>query len=327
MVESAGEGIDTVFVRLSSHTLGANVESLVYVGTGNFTGIGNALNNYLQGSVGNDILAGGAGADTMVGGAGNDSYEVTDVGDVVVESAGEGIDTVFARLSNQTLGANVESVVYVGTGNFTGIGNALNNHLQGASGNDILAGGAGADTMVGGAGNDSYEVTDAGDVVVEGVNEGYDAVWTTLSSYTLGANVEALIYAGSGNFTGNGNVLDNYMLGGAGNDTLDGGAGNDVIVGGAGNDTMNASLGDDIFVFSASGFGADRILGFDAVAAGGQDRMDISGLGITAATFASSVQINAAGADTLINIGADSIRLVGVADAASVNATDFILAT
>ncbi|MDT4857740.1 hypothetical protein FQZ97_921740 [compost metagenome] len=90
---------------------------------------------------------------------------------------------------------------------------------------------------------------------------------------------------------------------------------------------MNASLGDDIFVFSAPGFGADRILGFDAVAAGGQDRLDISGLGITAATFASSVQINAAGADTLINIGADSIRLVGVADATSVNATDFILAT
>ncbi|MBO3275893.1 peroxidase family protein [Pseudomonas schmalbachii] len=294
---------------------------------GNDTLIGNVGDDLLNGLGGDDILAGGLGDDTMAGGTGNDNYEVTEIGDVVVESAGEGIDTVFARLSNHTLGANVESLVYVGTGNFTGIGNALNNYMLGGSGNDILAGGAGADTMVGGAGNDSYEVTDVGDVVVEGANEGYDAVWTTLSSYTLGANVEALIYAGSGNFTGNGNELNNYLLGGAGNDVLDGGAGNDVIVGGAGNDTMNASLGDDIFVFSAPGFGADRILGFDAVAAGGQDRLDISGLGITAATFASSVQINAAGADTLINIGADSIRLVGVTDATSVNASDFILAT
>ncbi|MCY1289789.1 hypothetical protein D9M68_483310 [compost metagenome] len=90
---------------------------------------------------------------------------------------------------------------------------------------------------------------------------------------------------------------------------------------------MNASLGDDIFVFSAAGFGADRILGFDAIATGGQDRLDISALGITAATFAGNVQINDVGSDTLINIGADSIRLVGVTDATSVNSGDFILAS
>ncbi|NQD54632.1 calcium-binding protein, partial [Pseudomonas sp. CM25] len=66
---------------------------------------------------------------------------------------------------------------------------------------------------------------------------------------------------------------------------------------------------------------------FDAIAAGGQDRLDITGLNITAATFAASVTIADVGADTLVSIGAaDSIRLVGVADATTVTVADFILA-
>ncbi|SDN53347.1 peroxidase family protein [Pseudomonas jinjuensis] len=327
VVELGGEGTDTVWTTLSSYTLGNNVEQLVYSGTGNFSGTGNALNNYMRGAAGNDVLIGGAGNDTMVGGAGHDTYEVTEAGDSVVELGGEGTDTVWTRLSSHTLGNNVEQLVYSGTGNFSGTGNALNNYLKGAGGNDVFIGRAGNDTMAGGAGHDTYEVTDAGDSVVELAGEGTDTVWTTLSSYTLGNNVEQLVYSGTGNFTGTGNALNNYLRGGAGNDVLDGGAGNDVVVGGAGNDTMNASLGDDIFVFSAAGFGADRILGFDAIATGGQDRLDISALGITAATFAGNVQINDVGSDTLINIGADSIRLVGVTDATSVNSGDFILAS
>jgi hypothetical protein len=78
----------------------------------------------------------------------------------------------------------------------------------------------------------------------------------------------------------------------------------------------------------AAGFGADQIIGFDAIAGGGQDRLDISALNITAATFAGSVIITDVGADTLVSIGgADSIRLVGVNDATTITATDFILAT
>ncbi|MNG32682.1 hypothetical protein D3C84_1187540 [compost metagenome] len=51
-------------------------------------------------------------------------------------------------------------------------------------------------------------------------------------------------------------------------------------------------------------------------------------MNITAATFAGSVTIADVGADTLVSFaGADSIRLVGVADATTVTATDFILTT
>jgi len=81
-------------------------------------------------------------------------------------------------------------------------------------GNDTLAGTAGADLLIGLGGNDTYVVNNVGDVVVEAVNGGTDLVRTSLSSYTLTANVENLTYTGTGNFTGTGNALNNTITGG-----------------------------------------------------------------------------------------------------------------
>jgi Ca2+-binding RTX toxin-like protein len=157
--------------------------------------------------------------------------------------------------------------------------------------------------------------------VTENVGAGTDTVQTNVASYTLGANIESLTYIGAGNFSGTGNGLANTITGGAANDTLNGGAGNDSLIGGLGNDT---------FRFSASGFGADTVQAFDANPAAGQDLLDISGLGITAATFGALVSITDVGADVLIGIGigigAGTIRLVGVTDATTITAADFILA-
>ncbi|HWA48261.1 MAG TPA: cadherin domain-containing protein [Dongiaceae bacterium] len=104
---------------------------------------------------------------------------------------------------------------------------------------------SGADTLVGiggkllgGLGNDTYIVTHATDTVVELAGQGTDTVKTSLSSYTLGANLENLVYTGHGNFTGTGNAAANQITGGDGADTLRGGNGNDVIDGGAGSDTI-----------------------------------------------------------------------------------------
>jgi Ca2+-binding RTX toxin-like protein len=298
----------------------------------------------------------------MVGGVGNDTFRVDSTGDLVTEVAGEGADSVQTTLNSYTLGANVEHMIFTGVGNFNGTGNALNNiitagagndtlngadgndTLLGGAGNDFLIGGAGNDRMVGGVGGDTFNVNSTGDLVTEVAGEGEDSVQTTLNSYTLGANVEHMIFTGVGNFVGTGNASNNVitggvgndtlngasggdtLLGGAGNDILDGGAGNDAMTGGAGNDTMFASTGDDVFVFAAA-FGNDRIIGFDTDAAGGQDLLNIAGLNITAATFGSSVNVVDLGADTLLNFGADSITLVGVADATTVTASDFILAS
>ncbi|WP_339629262.1 peroxidase family protein [uncultured Pseudomonas sp.] len=241
---------------------------------------GLAGNDILDGGAGDDVLIGGSGNDTMSGGVGDDTYEVTEAGDQVIELAGQGTDTVWASLASYTLTANVENLMFGGSGNFTGTGNALNNTIQGGvgndrlsglagndtltggAGNDTLIGGSGNDTMSGGAGNDTYEVTEAGDQVVEGAGQGTDTVWTSLASYTLTANVENLMYGASGNFTGTGNALNNTIQGGvgndrlsglAGNDTLTGGAGNDTLIGGSGNDSMSGGVGDDVYEVTEAG--------------------------------------------------------------------------
>jgi Ca2+-binding RTX toxin-like protein len=317
VTELAGGGIDTVWTSLATYTLGANVENLYFGGSGNFRATGNALANTIVGGAGNDILIGGNGNDTMAGGAGNDVYEVTSVGDVVTELAGAGSDTIWTSLATYTLGANVENLYFGGSGDFRATGNDLANTLVGGAGNDVLIGGAGVDTMAGGVGNDVYEVTSVGEVVTELAGAGNDTVWTSLASYTLGATVENLFFGGSGNFAGTGNAQNNTIVGGAGNDVLTGGGGNDLLSSGiAGNDT---------FVFAAAGFGNDAIFNFGTNPAAGQDVLDIAALGITSATFAANVHITTDGADTMVGIGTDTIRLVGVASAA-VDQTDFHLA-
>ncbi|WP_155773465.1 beta strand repeat-containing protein [Rhizobium leguminosarum] len=266
ITENAGEGTDTVKTALASYTLAANVENLVYTGTGTavFAGTGNALDNTitgganadtLTGGAGNDTLDGGAGADHLIGGTGDDTYVVDNAGDVVTENAGEGNDTIRTNLATYSLAslANVENLTYTGTAAFTGTGNAVANIITGGLGNDTLDGGAGADTLSGGAGNDTYIVDDAGDVVVEAVGGGTDIVKTTLASYTLAANVENLTYTGSSAFAGTGNELANAITGGAAADTLSGGAGNDTLDGGAGADTLIGGTGDDTYIADNAG--------------------------------------------------------------------------
>ncbi|WP_158511053.1 beta strand repeat-containing protein [Azospirillum thiophilum] len=310
VTELAGEGRDEVRTSLSSYSLSANVETLTYTGTGDFTGVGNASDNLIQGGAGNDTLVGGAGNDTLVGGLGNDVYVVDDAGDVVTELVGEGIDEVRTSLSSYSLSANVETLTYTGTGDFTGVGNASDNLIQGGAGSDTLVGGAGNDTLVGGLGNDVYVVDDAGDVVTELAGEGIDEVRTSLSSYSLSANVETLTYTGTGDFTGVGNASDNLIQGGVGNDTLVGGAGNDTLVGGAGSDTADYSAATstlyvDLLAGTASGggdVGHDSLIGIESVIGGtGADRL----IGDDAANWLSG----GAGNDTLIGgNGGDELR-------------------
>jgi Ca2+-binding RTX toxin-like protein len=111
-------------------------------------------------------------------------------------------------------------------------------------------------------------------------------------------------------FTGTGIALDNTIVGGAAADKLNGGAGNDVIIGGAGDDTMTGGAGNDTFKYLSGDFGADIITDFSS-SAGNSDLIDISALGITAATFAPSVTIGGT-ASTVLTIGASTISLTGV---------------
>lgn len=256
VTELANGGIDTVLASVD-WTLGANVEKLTLTGAANLAGTGNELANTLTGNTGNNRLNGAAGADAMAGGLGNDTYVVDAAGDVVTENAVEGTDTVEAWLG-WTLGVNLEQLRLMGTADLNGTGNTVDNELWGNAGKNVLDGKAGADTMAGGLGDDTYLVDVAGDVVTEAAGEGTDTVETRVD-WTLGANLERLVLAGTSNLKGTGNALANTLTGNSGNNLLDGGAGADTMAGGLGNDTYLVDNALDV-VSEGEGAGVDTVL-------------------------------------------------------------------
>jgi Ca2+-binding RTX toxin-like protein len=265
-----GAGNDNLYGDAGNDVLlGGNGDDYLEGDDGNDRLDGGAGNDFMRGYAGADSLAGGAGndtldggegdgsIDTLSGGAGDDLYFINGETDIIQEGLNGGDDTVISHI-NYTLTANVESLYLSGEAGM-GTGNASNNLIQGNNednllsglgGNDVLDGGVGADTLIGGTGNDRYLVDNQGDVVKEDVNQGTDTVFASLTSYTLGANLENLVIGNGeqrvvavGNglanaITSTGLFTDDVLSGMAGNDTLDGGeGGNDTLIGGTGNDT------------------------------------------------------------------------------------------
>ncbi|SOB96085.1 beta strand repeat-containing protein, partial [Stappia indica] len=223
-----------------NHSL-ANIEHVRGSRTGNDVLIGSAGNDRLEGMGGNDLLNGGAGADTLIGGTGDDIYIVSDAGDVVIENANEGTDTVRSYISFQLWqhGEHIENLELLGTGNLTAIGNTQANVLRGNSGNNWLDGAQGADTMIGGEGDDTYVVDNVGDTIVELVGQGTDTVISSVSFelWRSSQHLENLTLAGSANLNGTGNLQANVIRGNSGNNRLDGAQGADTMIGGLGDDT------------------------------------------------------------------------------------------
>ncbi|CAN7290771.1 glycosyl hydrolase [Phenylobacterium sp. LjRoot225] len=218
-VEGLNAGQDTVKSAFS-YTLGANVEKLTLTGGAAVNGTGNALDNYivgnksaneLRGGDGADTLIGGGGADKLYGGAGDDSYTIVFGSELVVETAGQGIDTVYSP-SSYTLAANVENLVLT-SGRSAGFGNELNNQitgttaanrLEGRVGADTLNGNSGDDTLVGGRGDDHLIGGAGADRFVLGKLEGDDVIqdfgvggrdMLDLSSFAVGGKISATLSA------------------------------------------------------------------------------------------------------------------------------------
>lgn len=234
----------------------------------NNTLTGNSAANRLYGGGGNDLFDGGTGSDTMTGGGGNDTYILDVATDVVVDSGG--IDTVKAAFT-YVAPAFIENVTLTGTAAINATGNASDNILVGNSAANVLDGGIGMDAMTGGYGDDTYYVDSMGDQTIETATGGKDTVILTSGAmpYTLANNLENLTFAGTGNATLTGNVLNNVITGGAGNDQLAadsnpfqiGGA--DTMIGGLGNDTYTVFSSADV-VTEASGGGTDTVNAWDS---------------------------------------------------------------
>ena len=165
---------------------------------------------------------------------------------------------------------------------FYGIGTSAQDHLDtnniniytvgfgkydavlGAAGSDVLGQAPSllgndyeVDVMVGGDGNDTYYIDSAADVVIEKstANAGTADVVKSYITYTLAANVENLILMPDSSFAwfdknldGDGNELNNTIIGNNGNNRIDGKAGNDTLNGGLGNDTLFGGDGDDTLI-------------------------------------------------------------------------------
>ena len=277
IAEAAGGGLDTVFTSVTK-TLQDDLERIGVNGFYTTYAInltGNGVGNEMWGNEGANVLDGGADADIMYGFGGDDTYRVDNAGDIVIELANQGTDTVATTVS-YTIAHDIEKLLVsdaASTGAINLTGNESANEITGNAGANLIDGGAGADTMTGLGGNDIYIVDNAGDVIVEAASAGLDTVFTTVST-TLGDNVDRL--GVNGFYTTfaidlTGNALDNEMWGNDGANILDGKAGADIIYGFAGADTFRftTALGsgnvDQLVDFTA---GTDTIALDDAVFTG-----------------------------------------------------------
>ncbi|MFM9842378.1 MAG: beta strand repeat-containing protein [Dongiaceae bacterium] len=226
IIEYFGGGADLVISDAAVDLAGLAIENLQLTGATAVTGSGNEFNNKITansgttslfGQDGNDTLFGaagvnsldgGAGADVMAGGDGSDTYFVDSTGDKVSETGTT--DSAFDQVKssvNYILGANVERLTLIGTGDLSGTGNALANTINGNTGNNTIDGAAGNDNVFGDLGND-------------------------------------LLQGGAGDDTVDGFFGNDLLVGGASNDTLNLAEDFDTLIGGAGIDTFNVRFAD-----------------------------------------------------------------------------------
>ncbi|RVT96153.1 calcium-binding protein [Rhodovarius crocodyli] len=305
---------------------------------------GSSMSGDVEGGDGTDTIDyshwTGSGVAVVLGGLATGTMFVNRFENVIGSAQGDSITGNSA--ANVLFGLDGDDTLSGMAGNDVLWGGVGNDTLTGGADDDALYGGAGNDQMAGGTGNDIYQVTDAGDVVTEAGDEGFDDVWTTVSWTVTSGNIEGVYAVGTGlTVTGsafadvlvadtagstlNGSDGDDTLWGQAGDDTLTGGSGNDVIrggggadtiTGGAGNDQLVGGAGADTFVFDAPDWGYDQV--FDFVQ--GTDHLDMRGSG---ATGMADLTFYSAGGNTAVFLGSARIDLYGVS---ALTASDFIFA-
>ncbi|OUL29898.1 hypothetical protein BV372_22490 [Nostoc sp. T09] len=231
---SGGATNVTIAMRASGGTIiGSNANDVI---------ISYATNTILKGGAGIDALKGSSGSTvwggigndaleitnsntgTLIGGAGDDSYNVAQVGSLIIDEnsdGGSGIDTVVTTIdfsltsqTGVTLKGFIENLTLT-AGAVQGIGNNLNNIIKGNNQNNILNGLDANDTIYGAGGNDT----------IDGGNN------------------------------------NDRLFGGEGNDSLTAGSGTDLLTGDNGDDTYNIDSSDTVVEVPGQGFDTVNVFG------------------------------------------------------------------
>lgn len=165
------------------------------------------------------------------GGTGNDYIRVKNSTIPITVFGNAGNDTITTAEGNDYVeGGLGNDLINLGDGDDYGNGVDETDTLYGGNGNDTLTGGPGRNLMYGEDGDDLLG----------------------------GGNRPDTMYGGPGNDRMLGRQHGDALLGEDGNDTLNGGVGNDGIVGGDGDDSLIGGAGNDTL---RGGFGDDRLLG------------------------------------------------------------------
>jgi trimeric autotransporter adhesin len=268
-----GNGVVWNAAAIASNAVNATLQLDFFATTAGETLTGNQYANEFRGGFYNYTFIGGNGDDSYWVGDGQNEFSGSAL---VVENAGSGTDSVYARTYSYTLPVNVENLYGLTTSiaitasldSYTRvnayrarsfIGNDLNNVIDVSAvtvGNYIpvairIDGGLGADTLIGSSLNDTYVVDNIGDAVIENdsrvTGQSIDTVESSIS-YSIAnmALVENISLVGTTNISAYGNAGDNRLDG-----SMSSGA--NVLTGGQGNDTYVIANGDTIVELANAG--------------------------------------------------------------------------
>jgi Ca2+-binding RTX toxin-like protein len=233
---------------------------------------GNAGNDDVNGNAGDDFVYGGQGNDSVYGGQGNDVVNGNDGDDVIVNG----------NIGNDS--------VYGGKGNDIARGGQDNDQVFGDLGNDTLYGDVGNDTLTGGEGNDVFALVAAtGPDTIADFVDGQDKMGLqglTFADLAIAQDASNVTISSGGTILATviGGVLANFTADdfvSLGNDTGTGGGG------GVGNNILGGELPETIGATSSS---------------------TVTGLPANIATSSADTINGAGGADTISGLdGNDSI--------------------
>jgi Ca2+-binding RTX toxin-like protein len=252
VTELAGQGTDTVLSEWH-YTLAAGVDVEILAttddnGTLPINLTGNTSGNQVVGNNGHNTLNGGGGTDQLVGRGGSDIYIVNDASVTIVETGGQGTDTVEASVDyvlNE--GADVENLRTTdntGTAAIDLTGNSSGNNLMGNAGDNVLNGGGGDDTLWGFAGEDQFVFNTALDV--DNNVDGIIDFWVPDDTIVLDDAIFSVLPTGG--LTG-----DRFVIGTAAQDA------NDHVI-------YNSATG--ALFYDADGTGATAAIQFATLSAG-----------------------------------------------------------